>query len=220
MPYCSNCGRRSYRASNSVLAAELPVSLAHQLQGHWRHLRLLVLGLQENRVWQDSGWARYGLLIDALAVALVTGLPLHFLQWNYYLALLISTVITFIYAATLIAWWDGQTIGMNFVKVRCVDGATRRSASSSQAAIRAAIASGFTLLGSAIHPQTYAHPTPQQVRHVALVVMLGGLLSIPRLLDYLWPAWDKRSQTLHDKVAGTIVIRDASPRTSGSLGTG
>ena len=30
-----------------------------------------------------------------------------------------------------------------------------------------------------------------------------GLLSI---LDYLWMLWDDRKQTLHDKIAGTIVV--------------
>jgi len=31
-----------------------------------------------------------------------------------------------------------------------------------------------------------------------------GLVLLP--LDYLWPLWDKRRQTLHDKFAGTIVV--------------
>ena len=31
-------------------------------------------------------------------------------------------------------------------------------------------------------------------------------------LDLLWPAWDKRRQALHDKVAGTVVVRGRAPR--------
>ena len=27
------------------------------------------------------------------------------------------------------------------------------------------------------------------------------------LLDLLWPLWDPRNQTLHDKAAGTVVLR-------------
>ena len=34
-----------------------------------------------------------------------------------------------------------------------------------------------------------------------------GLFSIPLLLSYLWPLWDSRKETLHDKMAGTIVTR-------------
>jgi len=26
-------------------------------------------------------------------------------------------------------------------------------------------------------------------------------------LDLLWPLWDRRNQTLHDKAAGTVVLR-------------
>ena len=34
------------------------------------------------------------------------------------------------------------------------------------------------------------------------------LLGLPLLLAYLWPLWDKRNQTLYDKMASTIVVRD------------
>jgi uncharacterized RDD family membrane protein YckC len=33
------------------------------------------------------------------------------------------------------------------------------------------------------------------------------LFFIPGLLDILWPLWDSRNQTLHDKMAGTLVLR-------------
>jgi uncharacterized RDD family membrane protein YckC len=32
-------------------------------------------------------------------------------------------------------------------------------------------------------------------------------LTIPVLVDLLWPLWDKRKQTLTDKFAGTVVVR-------------
>lgn len=35
---------------------------------------------------------------------------------------------------------------------------------------------------------------------------LFWLLWIPALLDGLWPLWDKRRQTWHDKVASTLVV--------------
>jgi uncharacterized RDD family membrane protein YckC len=38
-------------------------------------------------------------------------------------------------------------------------------------------------------------------------VFLLGILTIPILLSYLWPLWDTRNQTLHDKMANTIVVR-------------
>ena len=29
---------------------------------------------------------------------------------------------------------------------------------------------------------------------------------IPGILDVLWPLWDGKRQTLHDKIAGTVVV--------------
>jgi len=34
-----------------------------------------------------------------------------------------------------------------------------------------------------------------------------GLYVVLALVDNLWPLFDKRNQTLHDKIAGTLVIR-------------
>ena len=34
------------------------------------------------------------------------------------------------------------------------------------------------------------------------------LLVIPWILDVLWPLWDRDNQTLHDKMAGTVVLSD------------
>jgi uncharacterized RDD family membrane protein YckC len=33
-----------------------------------------------------------------------------------------------------------------------------------------------------------------------------GAILLAYLVNYLWPLWDKRNQTLHDKIAKTIVI--------------
>lgn len=34
-----------------------------------------------------------------------------------------------------------------------------------------------------------------------------GIFTIPLILDYLFPLWDSRKQSLHDKVAGSVVVR-------------
>jgi uncharacterized RDD family membrane protein YckC len=38
-------------------------------------------------------------------------------------------------------------------------------------------------------------------------VLVLGIITIPLLLSYLWPLWDGRNQTIHDKMAGTIVVK-------------
>ena len=40
-----------------------------------------------------------------------------------------------------------------------------------------------------------------------LIGVVSIVLGLPWLLDMLWPLWDARNQTLHDKVAKTVVIR-------------
>jgi uncharacterized RDD family membrane protein YckC len=54
---------------------------------------------------------------------------------------------------------------------------------------------------------------------VTLLIALASMILLPfSLLDHLWPLWDERRQTLHDKAAGTVVVRDAAdsaPATSG-----
>ena len=43
---------------------------------------------------------------------------------------------------------------------------------------------------------------------LSLVPLLGIAAGIVSLLDVLWPLWDSKKQALHDKVAGTNVVRN------------
>jgi uncharacterized RDD family membrane protein YckC len=57
--------------------------------------------------------------------------------------------------------------------------------------------------------------TPAGWREAALRPVLETVISLLRastlgllsLVDYLWMLWDKQKQTLHDKLAGTIVVK-------------
>jgi uncharacterized RDD family membrane protein YckC len=42
---------------------------------------------------------------------------------------------------------------------------------------------------------------------LGLVPIIGTFAGLAALIDYLWPLWDSRHQALHDKVAGTYVVR-------------
>jgi uncharacterized RDD family membrane protein YckC len=42
----------------------------------------------------------------------------------------------------------------------------------------------------------------------AVAVLFLSFCSLPLILSYLWPLWDQRNQTLHDKMVGSIVVRD------------
>jgi uncharacterized RDD family membrane protein YckC len=72
----------------------------------------------------------------------------------------------------------GQTIGMKALGLRCVSGATGDSVGYAKALGRAAF------------------------EYLMVVVIF-----IPWIVDMLFPLWDPRKQTLHDKVVGSVVIR-------------
>ena len=42
----------------------------------------------------------------------------------------------------------------------------------------------------------------------AITVLFAWVLLLPLLLDYLWPLWDTKNQSLHDKVVGSVVVRE------------
>lgn len=42
---------------------------------------------------------------------------------------------------------------------------------------------------------------------LAAIPYLGAIFSLASLLNYLWPLWDSKKQALHDKVAGTNVVK-------------
>jgi uncharacterized RDD family membrane protein YckC len=49
------------------------------------------------------------------------------------------------------------------------------------------------------------------LREVAVKALLGGIAAtvtggLSFLADVLWPLWDERNQTLHDKIVSTYVI--------------
>jgi len=46
----------------------------------------------------------------------------------------------------------------------------------------------------------------------ARVPILGVLLSLFSLLDFLWPLWDDKKQAIHDKVAATNVVVGPQPK--------
>jgi uncharacterized RDD family membrane protein YckC len=102
--------------------------------------------------------------------------------------LIITAVAYLVYATILCGGQRGQTVGMRAVGVRVVRDGTMDVLGYGMALARAVVEQVFRLLGSAI-------------------IFLG----IVWLLDMLWPLWDKKRQTLHDKVVSTVVIRTRNP---------
>jgi uncharacterized RDD family membrane protein YckC len=89
----------------------------------------------------------------------------------------LDLAVSFVYSFALIGFW-GHTLGMAALRLYAVDADEGRTPIGTlKAAVRSATA--------------------------------GVLQIIPpaAVLDLLWPLWDPRNQTIHDKAARTVVLR-------------
>ena len=122
--------------------------------------------------------------IDSL-VLIIPGIALYLLVYSK--SSLAYTLLGMAMQGTYLVWFlsrpDGQTIGNRAAHTRVVNATT----------------------GQPLEvPKAFARWFVMAVLNVSLYLVVGIVL-LP--LDYLFPLWDKRRQTLHDKVAGTIVVR-------------
>jgi uncharacterized RDD family membrane protein YckC len=100
------------------------------------------------------------------------------------LSFLITALANLVYVTVLCGGRRGQTVGMMAVGIRVVRDGTYDIIGYGRALGRGAVEQGFRLLGSA-------------------TIVLG----VVWLVDMLFPLWDKKRQTLHDKIASTVVLR-------------
>lgn len=123
-------------------------------------------------------WQRVG---ATLVDGLVLAIPNIILRaiGGYALGGLLVLVLDAVYFTLMLSRRNGQTLGNRSVGTRVVDSTTGGPVSSGKALGRWA-AEGVLFL----------------------------LFIIPGILDILWPLWDPQNQTLHDKIAGTVVLRD------------
>ncbi|MHB1986590.1 MAG: RDD family protein [Acidimicrobiales bacterium] len=137
--------------------------------------------------WVLAGWWRRlgGALIDGIIIAVVAVLFGLAFRHQLYVGLILAEVAQLVYLVLMIGS-RGQTLGMMVVGVQLHDART-----------------GSTAIG-------YRRALLRAV--TALVIELPSSLGLPLagilpLLNYLWPTWDRKNQTWHDKAAGTIAVR-------------
>ena len=120
-----------------------------------------------------------GYLIDTVVMILVIWVAAALTTGP--LRVVLVLLLTLAYPWLMIAFAGGQTLGMKAIRIVCVEDGTGAPVGVARSLGRSAAAMVF--------------------------IVGGGLIySIPTILDLLWPAWDKKRQALHDKVAGTVVI--------------
>jgi uncharacterized RDD family membrane protein YckC len=106
-----------------------------------------------------------------------TGVSTSHVETFSALSPVIGVIIILLYGALFCGSERGQTIGMMVVGARAVDMDTGASIGFGRALGRA-----------------------------AFEYLMFILLVLPWVLDMLFPAWDPRRQTLHDKVTRTVVV--------------
>ncbi len=130
-----------------------------------------------------AGWWRRagGLVLDAVVIGVLSVLVGLAARGSAALALALSAVVQLGYLTFMIGRY-GQTLGMRVARVVLNDSATgTNQIGYSKALLRAIVASVIAIPASFFAP----------------------LILLP-VINYLWPLWDARHQTWHDKAAGTV----------------
>jgi uncharacterized RDD family membrane protein YckC len=107
-----------------------------------------------------------------------TGITTYHVDHFSLLGPVIGVALIILYGAVFCGSARGQTLGMMAGKARAVDAAT----------------GGPIGFGRALGRAAFEY-------------LLFIVLFVPWVIDMLFPAWDAKRQTLHDKVTGTVVVR-------------
>lgn len=122
-------------------------------------------------------WYRVGAtVIDGIIVAVPAGI-VGGVAGSLAAYYVIAIVVGLVYTTLLIGGSGARTVGMMALGTRCLDTATGTPIGYGRAFVRWLISA-----------------------------LLGAAFVIGTLLDVLWPLWDGKNQTLHDKVAKSVVV--------------
>jgi uncharacterized RDD family membrane protein YckC len=197
--FCTVCGTALASTTTTSMTAmpgvDSPNTTAVPVAGYW--------------------WRALAYIVDFIIILVAVILLSDPVQHHRVEATLISVAINIAYWSLTLIYLKGQTLGMRLCGMRVVDAVTRSSITTNQALRRAVLYSVLLVpnyLRKPVAYVRYTHPTrAQQLRELHQGVHAFWLslvyLSI-LILDLLWAAWDARRQTLHDKFASTVVVRE------------
>ena len=209
MPYCSNCGTAEAPDQRFCANCGRATSGPFVEPGALPYFPPELFAV-EGPPYANYWWRVLGYSIDLAVVTLLISLPLGAAIANRYELSVVSSALIFAYGTLLLVFAKGRTVGMGIVRIHCANESDLSRISPVQAIKRTALYCALNLLGTLYHYVRYVDPTQQQKNEMARHAGIEILFLVPFLVDLLWPLWDKRKQTLHDKFARTVVIRPRS----------
>ena len=206
MAYCQVCGAQEVEGQRFCASCGAPSTGA--AASPMSFPPLTPMSPVETVATQDIAgfWWRFGgFVVDSIILGVLINLPLRQSSLSFYTDAIIEVVAAFLYFGLLVNF-GGATLGMRLCRLRCLS-ANGTKVTATQAYTRALVYCALILIASFYQLHTYAHPTPAETHRLARQFGIYLLLVVPHYLDLLWAAWDPKRQTLHDKAAGTIVVR-------------
>ena len=138
-------------------------------------------------------WQRAGAeILDQIFVTLPLSIAMAIMDVPRTAASVALGLAVFLYNWTLDSEPGGQTWGKRILHIRVVGDETGTVINRSQGAARAGFVAGLALLGNLT---------------VGDAGSFSFTLNILGTLDLLWPLWDRKRQSWHDKVARSVVVR-------------
>lgn len=204
MPYCASCGTQA--AEGQTYCTTCGKEVAAPIAPLAAMPYFPTENLEKIQGYAGFWWRVLAYLIDVIILGIVVAVIASAASLSTDGRVVLAVIFAFVYGTAFIAT-RSQTLGMMVTRLR-VEGVDGAKVTWNQAAVRTAFYSALLLISDLYHRgKTYSHPTPAQQRHEIHNLGLLLLFALPELLDNLWMLWDKRKQTIHDKVAKTVVKR-------------
>jgi uncharacterized RDD family membrane protein YckC len=204
MPYCASCGTQAAEGQiycttcgKEVAAPRAPLEAMPYFPTD---------NIEPIQGYAGFWWRVLAYVIDVIILGIVVAIIGSAAKMSADSRVVLAVILAFVYGTAFIAT-RSQTLGMMITRLR-VEGVDGAKVTWNQAAIRTAFYSALLLVAD-LHSRgkTYSHPTAAQQRREVHNLGILLLFALPELLDNLWMLWDKRKQTIHDKVAKTVVKR-------------
>lgn len=207
MAYCQVCGAQEGEGQRFCASCGAPSSspTASSLTSFSPLAPIRVDGAVATQDVAGFWWRFGGFVLDSIILGIVISLPLRHSSLSFHTVASLQIVAAFLYFGVFVAY-GGATLGMRICRLRCLSADGSR-VTGSQAYTRALVYCILLIFASFYQLHTYTHPTPAETHRLARELGIYLLLAVPHFLDLLWAAWDPKRQTLHDKAAGTIVVR-------------